>query len=140
MVALPVHLRIWLFTACACALSSAPMHAYKEFIKWLWAMMGPLLLVLGTVGSVMTVVVMRRLTSGHSTPCMPVYFTALAVSDWLLLVIGLPEYWKLFYFGTDFLDTDLFYCKLYPFLQKTVSSTSAWYLVAMTCQRVVSVL
>jgi hypothetical protein len=62
--------------------------------QWLWG--APVLLVLGTVGSVMTVVVMRRLTSGHSTPCMPVYFTALAISDFLILVVGLPDLWALY--------------------------------------------
>jgi hypothetical protein len=51
------------------ALTDNAYFALKFSVSWwLWAVMGPLLLVLGTVGSVMTVVVMRRLTSGHSTP------------------------------------------------------------------------
>jgi growth hormone secretagogue receptor len=116
------------------------MFTYAQFAKWFFAVMGPLLLVLGTVGSVMTVVVMRRLTSGHSTPCIPVYFTALAISDWLLLVAEFPSYWCIFYLGTDYLLTNLVLCKSYVFLLLVLSSTSAWYLVAMTCQRAISVL
>jgi hypothetical protein len=96
--------------------------------------------VLGTVGSVMTVVVMRRLTSGHSTPCMPVYFTALAISDWFLLVIEFPVYWSYFIFRIDFLSVNLMLCKLYLFFMFIISNTSPWFLVAMTYQRLSSVL
>jgi hypothetical protein len=92
------------------------------------------------VGSVMTVVVMRRLTSGHSTPCMPVYFTTLAVSDCLLLLLGLTNQWATFTFGWRFNVVHVAACKLHTFAVFVLTNTSSWFLVAMTCQRVTAVL
>ena len=54
-----------------------------EIVAWAWTVVSPLLLVLGSFGNVMSVIIVRRVQSGLST--VRVYFTALAVSDMLAL-------------------------------------------------------
>ena len=97
----------------------------------------PIILIFGTFGNVMIIVIMNRLRSTASS--MSVYFTALAVSDLVfiytvvmrnLLVINMFDYFTI--------STAV--CKIGQFLLYVTGMTSAWILVTMTMQRAVSVL
>ena len=110
--------------------------AIGEEAVWLMLVVAPVLLLLGSFGSVMTIVVMRSLTSGQS---ITVYFTALAVSDLLVLIIILPNWCLLHGFRIN-IRQDTFTCKLHMYLSYVLPQTSSWFLVAMTCHRVTSVL
>ncbi|XP_076435125.1 FMRFamide receptor-like [Babylonia areolata] len=107
----------------------------------LWYIIPPILLILGTFGNVMTVVVMRGMRSSQSTACLSVYFTALALSDQCLLMTSLTFFWVHMGFSwpPSFFRYDLL-CIAPKFLWCTSGVTSAWFLVSMTYQRVISVI
>ncbi|XP_076439269.1 uncharacterized protein LOC143278123 [Babylonia areolata] len=107
----------------------------------LWYVVPPLVLLSGTFGNMMIVAVMQRMRrASKSTACLSLYFTALAWSDQCLLVVALPFYWvdKAFSWPPSFHRFDLL-CWIPKFLWSITGITSAWFLVAMTYQRVTSV-
>ncbi|XP_076435157.1 cysteinyl leukotriene receptor 1-like [Babylonia areolata] len=107
----------------------------------MWYVVPPALLAFGTFGNVMTVLVMRGMRSSHSTACLSLYFTALAVSDQVQLTISVLFHWvdKTFSWPPSFFRYDLL-CSLPKFAWNASSISSAWLLVAMTYQRVISVM
>ncbi|KAL8606322.1 hypothetical protein ACOMHN_024217 [Nucella lapillus] len=100
----------------------------------------PVLIISGTFGNVMIVVVMRGMRGSQSTACLSVYFTALAVSDQCLLMTSVLWFWidVVFSWPPSFFSYGLL-CKLPKCVWYTCSVTSAWFLVAMTYQRVTRV-
>ena len=89
----------------------------------------------------MTLVILRTMPRGGvpAGPC-PVFFAALAVSDLALLYTGLLRQWL---YRTVTLDLRALHdviCKIHVFVVYLSSMTSAWFLVAMTMLRVVSVM
>lgn len=97
----------------------------------------PVLLIFGTFGNIMTIIVFRRLKdySGMST-----YYIALAMADMGMLYFGwTTRYWlqHQFHFFTTCLHTIT--CKVVTAADYTSSALSSWYLVAMTIQRAMSV-
>ncbi|KAL8606308.1 hypothetical protein ACOMHN_024203 [Nucella lapillus] len=119
--------------------ASGPEDFLNTIANMLWYIVPFVLLVAGTFGNVMTVVVMRGLRASQSTACLSVYFTALAVSDQCLLTsilwfwIDVVFTWPPSYYRFNLLCTVLY------FVCYTSTQTSAWFLVAMTYQRVTSV-
>ncbi|KAL8606307.1 hypothetical protein ACOMHN_024202 [Nucella lapillus] len=119
--------------------ASGPEDFLNTITNMLWYTVPFVLLVAGTFGNVMTVVVMRGLRASQSTACLSVYFTALAVSDQCLLTSIL---W--FWIDVVFTSPPSFYrfnllCTVLYFAFYTSTQTSTWFLVAMTYQRVTSV-
>ncbi|KAL8597529.1 hypothetical protein ACOMHN_033400 [Nucella lapillus] len=106
----------------------------------LWQTVPPALLIFGTFGNVMIVVVMRGLRASQSTACLSVYFTALAVSDQFFLLTAVLWFWiyMVFTWPPSFFRYDLL-CTIPWFVWYTCCLSSAWFLVVMTYQRVTSV-
>ncbi|XP_076436530.1 cysteinyl leukotriene receptor 1-like [Babylonia areolata] len=103
-----------------------------------WQVCGPVVLALGTVGNVLSVVVLQTLPGDAVLASVTVYMTALALSDTLLLYSGLLR--RSLQYGLH-LDIRLLHdvlCKLDIFLVYLSAMTSSWFLVAMTMQRAVS--
>ncbi|XP_076458599.1 uncharacterized protein LOC143292297 [Babylonia areolata] len=119
--------------------SAAPSLLYSEVNLVLWQMVPPVLLVSGTFGNVMTIVVMRGMRGSDSTGSLSVYFTALALSDLCLLLSSLLWFWPKLVFSVPLAYFQDLSCTLLFFAFYTSSLTSAWFLVAMTFQRVTSV-
>ncbi|KAL8609099.1 hypothetical protein ACOMHN_030440 [Nucella lapillus] len=95
------------------------------------------ILCIGTVGNVMTVVIMRRLTSEESA--IHIYFTALAGVD-LLYLWTIVFNWVIMYnLDYDFKTVDGVFCKIFTWLYTGVGTVSCWYLVCMTVHRAMSV-
>ncbi|XP_025104593.1 uncharacterized protein LOC112570391 [Pomacea canaliculata] len=65
------------------------LSLFSQATEMMWKFIPPVILVLGTFGNVMTIVMMRRMSEGQSSHTMSLYFTALAVSDLVLLYAGL---------------------------------------------------
>ena len=106
----------------------------------LWQVVPPVLLVCGTFGNVMTIVVMRGMTrAGQSFSCMSLYFTVLAVSDLLVLFTDLVPDCLKSAFDIDIEPLHAATCKVLRFASHTCAMTSGWFLIAMTYQRVTSV-
>ncbi|KAL8606310.1 hypothetical protein ACOMHN_024205 [Nucella lapillus] len=111
-----------------------------EVNHMLWQILPPVFLIFGTFGNVMVVVVMRGMRASQSTACLSVYFTALAVSDQFLLTIAVVWFGveAVFSWPSSFFKFDLL-CTVPYFVFYLCSWMSAWFLVAMTYQRVTSV-
>ncbi|KAL8610557.1 hypothetical protein ACOMHN_006277 [Nucella lapillus] len=59
--------------------------------QYVWNYVPPVIVLLGTFGNIMTIVIMQRMKSGGSTINM--YFTALAVVDLITLDVALLHLW-----------------------------------------------
>ena len=94
-------------------------------------------LLLGTFGNAMTVLILRRLRSGWSA--LTVYLTALALSDTVMLVSGALPVWALKVLAVDVYASHAVVCKLGVWAMNASASLSAWVLVALTAQRAASV-
>ena len=104
---------------------------------WLGQIGTTLILLFGTFGNVMTVIILRRLRSGWSA--MNVYLTALALSDTAMLYsVALPM-WSRKVLDYDIYASHVVVCKLGIWMMVTTATLSAWLLVALTAQRAASV-
>nr|KAG5712789.1 hypothetical protein BaRGS_007386 [Batillaria attramentaria] len=90
----------------------------------------------GTLGNVLIVVVMRRMRGDH----MPVLFTALALSDLIIIYTGLLRRYIEYTFAFEIRHIHDLVCRLHMFVVYLCSTTSAWFLVAMTMLRVTSIM
>lgn len=106
--------------------------------KWILLVTCPLLLVLGTFGSVMTIMICRRL---KLNPATSVYLTALALSDLAVLYFELfLQTWLPTQFDLKITDLYSGFCVINPYLAQVSSALSSWFLVAITAQKAISVI
>ncbi|XP_076464565.1 uncharacterized protein LOC143296489 [Babylonia areolata] len=104
----------------------------------LWKVCCPIILALGTFGNSMTLVILRTVPLGGAG--VSVFFSALAASDLVVLYTGLLRRWVLSLWSLDFRQLHDVMCRMHLFLVYLSRMTSSWFLVAMTMQRVASVL
>ena len=109
----------------------------KENIDLAKKILYPCLLVFGTFGNGVTVIIHKR--SPLTSP-LSVFFITLAVADTLLLYSNCFTAWLYitFHYSTSRLSSVV--CKIHTFLIYVSGVLSAWTLVAMTAQRAVCVL
>ncbi|XP_076464239.1 uncharacterized protein LOC143296278 [Babylonia areolata] len=86
----------------------------------------------------MTLVILRTVPLGGAG--VSVFFSALAVSDLVVLYTAVLQHWVLSLWGLDFRHLNDVMCRVHLFLVYLSPMTSSWFLVAMTMQRVASVL
>ena len=114
-----------------------PVFANSLDGGWLGKISTTVILLFGTFGNVMTVIILRRLRSGWSA--MNVYLTALALSDTAMLYcVALPT-WARKVLDYDVYASHVIVCKLAVWGMNLASISSAWLLVALTAQRAASV-
>ncbi|XP_076465414.1 cysteinyl leukotriene receptor 1-like [Babylonia areolata] len=109
---------------------------YNEVGVSLWRIT-PLFLVVGTLGNVMSVVVMSRKNMRRSNAA--IYLIVMAVVDLVVLYTGLLRHWIFHEFGYDIRHTSDGFCRVHALLVYASLQTSVWILVAFTFERVVSV-
>lgn len=118
---------------------SIPQH---EAAETLWRVLPPFVLLAGTVGDVLTLLVMRAV--GPAGACgdqsTAVYLASLALCDLAVLWLGLTRKWVKSVFRYDVRVAHAAVCKLHKFLVYTAGRAAAWILVAVTTQRVTSVM
>ena len=103
----------------------------------IWKVIPPILLIIGTFGNVLTIVVlMRRKTRRSSTA---IYLTALACSDLMVLYTGLLRQWIKYMYETDVRHLSVVGCKIHVYLVYFGTQMSSWLLVAVTSERFVGV-
>ena len=109
----------------------------KEKIILSHKIIWPFLIVFGTFGNVMIIVIHKRtaLTSSVS-----VFFLTMAASDQVAIFVTCLKGWIYFVFHFDLSDQGDTLCKLIYFFLYVSGVLSAWTLVAMTAQRAVCVL
>ncbi|KAL8568598.1 hypothetical protein ACOMHN_006259 [Nucella lapillus] len=110
---------------------------FFRFAAALQCVYNPILLCIGTIGNVMTVVIMRRLTSDDAT--VDIYFTAMAVVDLLYLWTIVLQQAIFFNLNIDILILHGAFCKVFTWLYTGGGTVSCWYLVCMTVHRAMSV-
>ncbi|KAL8581203.1 hypothetical protein ACOMHN_038304 [Nucella lapillus] len=116
--------------------SLASLSLYQLSVS-LWTFYYPALLVLGTAGNVMSILIMRSMRSAEST--VNLFFIALAGGDLLVLYSGIVTKWINIAYGINVVDK--WPAVFYPvfFLYLSAGGFVSWVLVCMTLQRALSV-
>jgi len=102
----------------------------------IWKVVPPILILLGTLGNILSIFVLTRKSIRASTTAL--YLTVLAFSDLVVLYSGLLRQWILFLFGEDVRQVSEGGCKLHMWLVYSSLDFSAWILIAVTLERVIS--
>ncbi|KAK7481120.1 hypothetical protein BaRGS_00027660 [Batillaria attramentaria] len=115
----------------------------EEYKRWaaavntMWKVMCPIVLLVGTVGNIMIILVLRKMVSEASA--FPLLFMALAVTDLVLLwVVTFPR-WIAEQHKVWIIDMSDAACKVMAWLEYSFVSLSAWLLAAMTAQRAMNI-
>ncbi|KAL4227922.1 hypothetical protein ACF0H5_013361 [Mactra antiquata] len=111
------------------------LSTYKAGVM-IWKVVPPILILLGTVGNVLSILVLTRKSIRTSTTA--VYLTVLACSDLSVLYSGLLRQWLIYQFEVDVRKISEFGCKLNILLVYSSLDFSAWILIAVTLERVIS--
>ncbi|XP_071080929.1 probable G-protein coupled receptor 139 [Haliotis cracherodii] len=109
----------------------------QETAHLLWTIISPILLLLGTIGNLLSIVVLTRKAMRKSN--MSKYLTCLAVADLAVLYVGLLREWVLHGFKEDIRDVHPVVCKIHAWLTYSSLHTSAWIQVSVTIERTVFV-
>ena len=105
---------------------------------WLISYITPIILILGTFGNVMTIVIMRRTATGDSVT--NVFFTALAVFDLISLYGTAFLFWTRYAFDFNFATFSSASCKLHAWIRTGSGTVGAWILVLLTIHRAMAVM
>ena len=108
---------------------------YKAGIM-IWKVVPPILIVVGTIGNILCILVLTRRSIKVSTTAL--YLTFLAFSDLCVLYTGLLRQWLIFLFDYDVRHVSNAGCKLHIWLLYSSLDFSAWILIAVTLERVIS--
>jgi hypothetical protein len=105
--------------------------------EYIWKICPPLLILCGTVGNIVSIIVLRR-PKVRKAVCS-FYFIALAASDLLVLYTGLLRQWIYYTFNFDVRHLGTAGCKLHTWLVYFSLHFSSWILVAVTIERIMLV-
>ena len=109
----------------------------EEVEHTIWKISSPIVMTLGTIGNTLAIVVlskkkMRRMPSS-------LFLIVLAVSDLLMLYLGLLRHCIRVFNEVDIREFTLTGCKVHVFLVYFIKHFSAWLLVAVALERFISV-
>ncbi|XP_071105022.1 probable G-protein coupled receptor 139 [Haliotis cracherodii] len=115
------------------------LNSYVEYrwSRYLGIYCYPILVVLGTIGNVLSFIVMTRKTMLRSSTCY--YMAVLAVADTMVLYFGCLRKWFAYLTGWDALILSPAACKIFNFLTYWSFDFAAWILVAMTVERYIAI-
>ena len=111
---------------------------YTDVKEWIWKIVPPLVIILGTFGNSLTIVVLLRQARNLSSTA--VYLLILAFSDLLILYLGPIRQWIKYLWKTDVRTLTDAGCKIQIFLTYFSAQFSSWLLVAVTIERAISVI
>lgn len=116
----------------AISVESLPAHQASLL---LWKIVPPLMLTFGTIGNVLSIMVLTKKSIRNNTSA--IYLSTLAVSDLFSLYTGLLRQWISYTFDYDIRNFSVLICKMHLFLVYFSLDFSAWLLVAVTFDRVI---
>ncbi|XP_052778115.1 thyrotropin-releasing hormone receptor-like [Mya arenaria] len=102
----------------------------------LYRIVPPVLLVMGTFGNILTIIVLTRPASRKTSTA--IYLIAMAFADLMVLYTGLLRWWMIHSFGIDISLLGNVGCRLIWFFVFASPQLSSWLLVAVTCERIIS--
>lgn len=119
--------------------SDIDYETYSDFTTsvYIWNIFPPILIFFGTIGNVLSIIVLRRPKIRKSV--CSIYFIALSVSDLLVLYTGLLRQWIHKTFDVDIRHMGSAGCKIHTWLVYFFLDFSSWILVAVTVERVLLV-
>ncbi|KAL8578774.1 hypothetical protein ACOMHN_045762 [Nucella lapillus] len=97
----------------------------------------PLIILLGTFGNVVTIIIMHRTTSGESA--INYYFTGIAVTDLMVLLSSSLTEWLSVTFEYELMNANSALCKMLVWISTGSGTISCWFLVCLTLHRAMSV-
>ncbi|VDH91665.1 Hypothetical predicted protein [Mytilus galloprovincialis] len=106
---------------------------YKTGV-FLWKILPPILIILGTTGNILSIIVLRRKNIQKSV--CSIYLIVLAISDLFVLYTGLLRQWINVVFEVDIRELGTGICKLHTFIVYFSLDFSSWILIAVTLERV----
>ena len=112
------------------------LPAFKAGIL-IWKTIPPILIVFGTCGNVLSIVVLTAKSIRGSTTGL--YLLILTVSDLAVLYTGLLRQWIIYLFEFDVRQVSEIACKIHTWLVYTSVDFSAWLLIAVTLERIIAV-
>ena len=101
----------------------------------LWQIVSPILIVCGTIGNVLSMIVLSRKNMRQSVSST--YLLGLSAADLMVLYVGLLRQW-LRYLGFDIRLATNWLCKLHWWLLYVTLDFSVWLLIMVTIERVIS--
>jgi len=109
-----------------------------EHSEYVWAVnlgiyVFPVIIGLGTIGNVLSFLVMIRRTMIITPTCF--YMAILAVSDTIILYVNCLRKWFFITYGEDSWNLNTASCRVVYFLSYTSFQYSVWIIVAMTTER-----
>ena len=110
---------------------------YFRYTKALWIYVPPCFLTIGTISSILSIVVLVRKPMRGSTTMF--YLTVLSFGDILVLNTGLLRHWIQITFDVNIRDFSDFSCKFHVFMTYFTLDFTTWILVAVTFDRCLSV-
>ncbi|XP_053379853.1 FMRFamide receptor-like [Mercenaria mercenaria] len=110
------------------------MGERSAIASWLWKTISPVFLVLGTVGNLLSIVVLTR--PGTRKSSTAIYLTALAITDLTVLYTGFLRWWMIYTFDLDIRLFNDVGCRFHWFSTFVAPEISSWLLVAVTCERI----
>lgn len=104
----------------------------------LWQVASPLLILLGTFGNILSILVISR--SRFNKSSSSTYLLGLAVADLSVIYFGLLPYWVYYTFGLDIKHLSAFMCKVNWWFIYVTGDCSVYILTAITTERLLSTL
>lgn len=129
---------VWGWPGCSYPLPMPPRSMYAQLTEWIWRTVPLVLILLGTVGNILTALVIFR--NFRNIPSTAVYLLSLAFTDTLFLYNAPLRRVILHVFELEVRSFSNLGCKVSVFLTYASFHISAWILVAVTIERVVSVI
>lgn len=122
--------------------NSTSIAASQEYVeevitKNLWKVIPPIFIIVGTIGNILSVIILLQPKIIKSTSAL--YLIVLAFSDTVVLYTGLMRNWLQYEFGLYVRHYSEAGCKIHIFLTYFSLDFSAWLLVAVTFDRLVLV-
>ncbi|OWF47147.1 Thyrotropin-releasing hormone receptor [Mizuhopecten yessoensis] len=116
---------------------SIPLEEFAGFRvhKWLLLYVPPVMILIGTIGNLLSFTAFRNSSGKVST--YP-YLSALAIMDLLVIYIGLLRLWVAQLSNFDIKDQTNWTCKVVAFLGYVCSDSSVWLIVAVTLERYIA--
>ena len=110
----------------------------EEIAHYIWLIGSPIVIAIGIIGNTLSILILSRKRMRKHTSAF--YFTVLAVTDLLVLTVGLLRNFLVALMGYDPIRTySQASCKIHTFLVYFLGQFSAWVLLSVTVERFISV-
>lgn len=118
--------------------STSSLNYYGEMRQIIWKTVSPIIMITGTIGNILTVLVLLRQWKTFSSTSL--YLMILAISDTVVLFTGPLRNWIKFSWDIDVRYLSNAGCKTSVYITHSSLYFSSWLLVAVSVERAASVI